>query len=145
MCPLLGHVFGELYEVLSILQRQKWQDPAVAVHALFVLSQAHLQAAALPQIAHIGRIVLDSCGNGARLEPREVYKWSFPWSLFVLQWWLIFHNSTVWEAPTIEGAAAVIFKPQICQDLTVFCCTKFTDTFQIYTLDLSALKQLVSG
>lgn len=65
----LGHVFGELHKVLSVLQRQQRQDPAVPIHALLVLPQAHLQAAALPQVAHVGGVVLDGCGNRTGLKP----------------------------------------------------------------------------
>ncbi len=56
---VLGHVLGELHEVLSVLQRQQRQDPAVAVHAMFVLAQTHVQAGALPQVAHVGGVVLN--------------------------------------------------------------------------------------
>ena len=59
--PVLGHVFGELHEVLSVLKRQQRQDPAVAVHALLVLPKTHVEAGALPEVAHVGGVILDGC------------------------------------------------------------------------------------
>ena len=54
----LGHVLGELHEVLALLQGQQREDAAVAVHALLMLAQAHVEARALPQVAHVGGVVL---------------------------------------------------------------------------------------
>ena len=60
LCVLvLGHVLGQLHEVLAVLHRQQRQDPAVAVHAVLVLAQTHVEAGALPQVAHVGGVVLD--------------------------------------------------------------------------------------
>ncbi len=61
MCPVLGHVLGELHEVLSILQRQQCKDLAIAVHAMLVLAQTHVEAGALPQVAHVGGVALNGC------------------------------------------------------------------------------------
>lgn len=58
---VLSHVLGQLHEVLSVLVSQQRQDPAVTVHALLVLPQTHVEAGALPQIAHVGGVVLDGC------------------------------------------------------------------------------------
>lgn len=56
--------------MLSVLQRQQRQDPPVAVHAVFVLAQTHVEAGALPQVADVGGVVL----NGLR--SRRQREWS---------------------------------------------------------------------
>lgn len=63
VCPVLGHVFGELHEVLSFLKRQQRQDLAVAIHAVFLLAQTHVEVGALPQVAHVGGVVPNGCGG----------------------------------------------------------------------------------
>lgn len=67
VCPVLGHVLGELHEVLSVLQRQQRQDPAITIHAMLVLAQTHVKAGALPQVAHVGGVVL----NGWRSKKQQ--------------------------------------------------------------------------
>ena len=54
----LGHVLGERHEVLALLSGQQREDAPVAVHALLVLAQAHVEAQALPEVAHVGGVVL---------------------------------------------------------------------------------------
>ena len=61
VCSVLGHVLGELHEVLPVLHGQQGQDPAVSVHALFVFAEAHVQAGALPHVAYVGGVIFNSC------------------------------------------------------------------------------------
>lgn len=60
VCAVLGHVLGELHEVLPLLHWQQRQDLAVSIHAVFLLAQTHVQVGALPQVAHIGGVVSNS-------------------------------------------------------------------------------------
>lgn len=60
---LLGHVLGQLHEVLALLPGQQRQDLAVAVHAVLLLAQPHVQVGALPQVAHVGGVAPYGCGG----------------------------------------------------------------------------------
>lgn len=59
VCPVLGHILGELHEVLPFLHWQQRQDPAVAVHALLLLTQTHVEVGAFPHVAYVGGVILD--------------------------------------------------------------------------------------
>lgn len=59
VCPVLGHILGELHEVFSFLHWQQRQDPAVAVHALLLLAHTHVEVGAFPQVADVGGVILN--------------------------------------------------------------------------------------
>lgn len=72
---LLCHVSRQLHKALSIRGRQKIQNTPVAIHSQLMFPQLLIQAWSLPQITHIGWVILQSCKKKkhASSQPDSIY------------------------------------------------------------------------